>query len=335
MAVHKLLHRNDLIERVALALEHERALQILDDDGVIGARAHLHLALKGAIDEHHEAHQVVLLRVYVDNVGVLEDEPAARVQYLGRLAANLELRELAVVDVVAAALVEVALDVARAELEHERERTHVEQLHDDGMVAKRRIGQQALQVLGERLAALANGRRRDQVVVLGGKEGPVGLGAVGQVGARAAQVGLDDLGERLVRLLDLLVAAHHVPRVLVVRERERVHVRMEDVRTVLALGAHRHADGRARQEDALGRAVRIHVDLELLRLVDLVEQAVVGERQRLERVLLRGGRRYHVADEIRVRYEVLDAAGAHRLATATASDAIRRRVGVHVVAARV
>lgn len=75
-----------LLVRV-LALEHERALQVLDDDGVVGTRADLHLAVEERVEKHGETDRVVVIRRRVHQVRVLEHEPALVVEDLHLICA--------------------------------------------------------------------------------------------------------------------------------------------------------------------------------------------------------------------------------------------------------
>ena len=210
--------------------EDQGALQILYDDGVIGARTMLHLAFEQSIHEHHIADQVVLLLGQVDDVGVLEDEPALSVEYLRFLAAYFQLAEASVVDIVPGALLERALENAGTQLGHKRDGRHIQQVEHTRVVSKRRIGEQFLQVVFEHFAAFVYFRRGDEVIVIGGKLGPLGFYVLlRDVRAGATQIRLDYLGEGLVSVFDVFVGALYVPLEFAVLERERVHVGVEYV----------------------------------------------------------------------------------------------------------
>ena len=96
----------------APALEHERTLQILDLDAVVGARSDALLDLEGAVAQHDKARRVVVLAVQVDEVGVLQYEPTLVVAQFKVLAANAMLPQVAIVDVVTDTLVDRVLDYA-------------------------------------------------------------------------------------------------------------------------------------------------------------------------------------------------------------------------------
>ncbi len=266
LAAHRLV---DLVEPLLLLLiittfEHQRSLQILDHDGVVGSGADFRLALERPVQQHQEPDLVVQRLIEIHQIGVFEHEPAFRVEHFDVIAAQLELTKVAVVDVVAGAFVDASLAQTATQADNEGQRGHAEQPQHVGVVAEGRIGEHAFHVLGQLCAVSLDGHglRRGNVVDLAAREErPVGLVVLlGDVRARAANVGLDHLGQRFVRLADVLVAARDLPGEVVVREREHVHVRVENVRAVPALGLDRHGYLALWVEDVFCLRGRIHVD---------------------------------------------------------------------------
>ena len=89
---------------------------------MVGAGRDLHATLECGVDEHHEAYAEILNLIHIDQVSVLEAEPAFIVPDFQLLTADFGLLAAAAVEKdVTGFLVENALDQARAQVAGERE----------------------------------------------------------------------------------------------------------------------------------------------------------------------------------------------------------------------
>ena len=101
------------------------------------------------------------------------------------------------------------------------------------------------------------------MIVLGREYGPIALVILlADVRAWAAEIGLDHFGQMLMDLLDVLVASHHLPRILAVRKTQRVVIGMKYVRAVFSLGFYRHVYGLMWYENKFAQRQRVHIDLQ-------------------------------------------------------------------------
>ncbi|RNA08031.1 hypothetical protein BpHYR1_021336 [Brachionus plicatilis] len=216
------------------------SLQIAYFYGVVGARFYFCFAAKGPIDHHGKADQVIQLGVCVDNVSVFENEPAFGEAKFKLFTAEFYLTEVAVVDV-------VATDAA-----HKRERRDAQQLEGASVIPEWRICEHFVQVVGQVLAAFVDHLRADQIVVLVGKQRPLGLVVLfADVRARSAQVLLDQFGQGSMTLFYVLVGADHLPFEWAVCKSQCVVVRVEYVSAVFSLGCYAHSCGHLGQKYSL------------------------------------------------------------------------------------